>query len=80
MIKISDFTDNGVGIIHTTGDKVQRSARKYRPPVPLFRDLVNRPDTPLSTEARRHILGQIDLAEQRFAAILDDLRGVPAAE
>ena len=47
VIKISDFTDNGVGIIHTTGDKVVRAARKYRPLVPLLRDLVGRPDTPL---------------------------------
>ncbi|MEO3929526.1 HD domain-containing protein [Micromonosporaceae bacterium B7E4] len=79
VIKVSDFTDNGVGVIHTTGDKVHRSARKYRPLVPLFRDLVTRPDTPLSAEARAHILGQLDLAEQRFAAILDEPEAVPAA-
>ncbi|GIG91843.1 hypothetical protein Pen02_67790 [Plantactinospora endophytica] len=79
VIKVSDFTDNGVGVIHTTGDKVQRSARKYRPLVPLFRDLVTRPDTPLGDDARTHILGQIDLAEQRFAAILDDPAEAPAA-
>ncbi|GAA3748765.1 hypothetical protein GCM10022225_36240 [Plantactinospora mayteni] len=83
VIKVSDFTDNGVGVIHTTGDKVHRSARKYRPLVPLFRDLVTRPDTPLSADARAHILGQLDLAEQRFAAILDEPEpapAVPAAE
>ncbi|MFY1672900.1 HD domain-containing protein [Plantactinospora sp. WMMB334] len=79
VIKVSDFTDNGVGIIHTTGEKVQRSARKYRPLVPLFRDLITRPDTPLDAEAREHILDQIDLAEQRFAAILDNPPGLPAA-
>jgi hypothetical protein len=79
VIKVSDFTDNGVGVIHTTGDKVHRSARKYRPLVPLFRDLVSRPDTPLSAEVRAHILGQLDLAEQRFAAILDDPRDVPVS-
>jgi len=79
VIKISDFTDNGVGIIHTTGDKVVRSARKYRPLVPLLRDLVSRADTPLDAEARTHILGQLDLAEQRFAAILDEPREAPAA-
>jgi hypothetical protein len=78
VIKVSDFTDNGVGVIHSTGDKVHRSARKYRPLVPLFRDLVTRPDTPLAAEVRTHILGQLDLAEQRFAAILDGPRTVPA--
>ncbi|MDG4789503.1 HD domain-containing protein [Micromonospora sp. WMMD1102] len=78
VIKMSDFTDNGVGVIHTTGDKVHRSARKYRPLVPLFRDLVTRPDTPLDDDARAHILGQLDLAEQRFAAILDEPGAAPA--
>ena len=71
VIKVSDFTDNGVGVIHTSYDKAHRSARKYRPLVPKLRELVGRPDTPLSLEARHHILDQLDLAEERFAAILD---------
>lgn len=71
VIKVSDFTDNGVGVIHTVGPKVESLARKYRPLVPLFRDLVTRPDTPLSADVKRHILGQLDLAEERFSAILD---------
>jgi hypothetical protein len=71
VIKVSDFTDNGVGVIHTTGDKVRTSAVKYRPLVPTFRELIGRPDTPLSIEAKNHILDQLDLAEERFAAILD---------
>ena len=72
VIKVSDFTDNGVGIIHTTYEKAQRSARKYGPLVPKLRELVGRPDTPLSVPARQHILDQLDLAEERFAAVLDD--------
>ncbi|WP_212822077.1 HD domain-containing protein [Polymorphospora rubra] len=72
VIKVSDFTDNGVGIIHTTGDRVAHLARKYRPLVPIFRDLIRRPDTPLSTRAKDHIFDQLALAETRFAAILDD--------
>ncbi|MEU7654368.1 HD domain-containing protein [Micromonospora taraxaci] len=71
VIKVSDFTDNGVGVIHTVGPKVVSSARKYRPLVPLFRDLIGRPDTPLSAAVKRHIFGQLDLAEERFSAILD---------
>lgn len=72
VIKISDFTDNGVGVIHTTIEKAYSSATKYRPLVPKLRELVGRPDTPLSTAAKEHILDQLDLAEERFAAILDD--------
>ena len=71
VIKVSDFTDNGVGVIHTTGPKVQRSATKYRPMVPVLRELVARPDTPLSRLVKQHIFRQLDLAEERFAAILD---------
>jgi (p)ppGpp synthase/HD superfamily hydrolase len=71
VIKVSDFTDNGVGVIHATGDKARRSATKYRPLVPTFREVIGRPDTPLSTAAKSHILDQLDLAEERFAAILD---------
>ncbi len=72
VIKVSDFTDNGVGVIHTTGEKAQRSAAKYRPLVATFREMIGRPDTPLSGAARSHIQDQLDLAEERFAAILDE--------
>ncbi|GAA2517126.1 hypothetical protein Ahu01nite_084520 [Winogradskya humida] len=71
VIKVSDFTDNGVGVIHTTYDKAHSSAIKYRPLVPKLRELIGRPDTPLSIAAKDHILDQLDLAEERFAAILD---------
>jgi hypothetical protein len=71
VIKISDFTDNGVGIIHTVGPKALRAASKYRPLVPVLRELVARPDTPLSYSVKRHISQQLDLAEQRFGDILD---------
>jgi (p)ppGpp synthase/HD superfamily hydrolase len=74
VIKVSDFTDNGVGVVHTTPEKAYSSARKYRPLVPKLRELVGRPDTPLSIAAKDHILDQLDLAEERFAAILDDDR------
>jgi hypothetical protein len=70
VIKVSDFTDNGVGVIHTTGPKVHSSATKYAPLVPVLRELVQRPDTPLSEEVKQHIAGQLDLADTRFRAIL----------
>jgi hypothetical protein len=70
VLKLSDFTDNGVGIIHAVGPKVVRSARKYTPAVPVLRDLLGRPDTPLEPAVKAHIGAQLDLAERRFAAIL----------
>ncbi|MDI1464387.1 HD domain-containing protein [Catellatospora sp. KI3] len=72
IIKVSDFTDNGVGIVHTTGPKVMRAAVKYSPLVPLLRELVSRADTPLPGEVKTHIFRQFDLAEQRFRAILGE--------
>ncbi|TDC41395.1 HD domain-containing protein [Micromonospora sp. KC213] len=71
VIKVSDFTDNGLGLVYTIGPKVARSAAKYRPLVPVFRDLISRPDTPLPAPVKRHIFAQLDLAEERFNAILD---------
>ena len=69
VIKASDFTDNGVGLIHTTGPKLGKLASKYAPLVPVLKELIARPDTPLSGEVKIHILGQLDRAQQRFAAI-----------
>jgi (p)ppGpp synthase/HD superfamily hydrolase len=71
VLKLSDFTDNGVGIIHTVGPKVRRSARKYNGFLPVLRELLARPDTPLPDGVKSHINAQLDLAERRFAAILD---------
>ncbi|MEY9887990.1 (p)ppGpp synthase/HD superfamily hydrolase [Catenulispora sp. MAP5-51] len=70
VIKLSDFTDNGVGIIHTTGPKVRKASAKYAPLVPQLRDFALRDDTPLSAEVKAHIVGQLDLAAERFRAIL----------
>ena len=70
VIKLSDFTDNGVGIIHSVGPVVTRSARKYSAAVPVLRELLDRPDTPLPPPVKDHIRGQLDVARWRFAAIL----------
>jgi hypothetical protein len=69
VIKASDFTDNGVGLIYTTGPKAVKSARKYAPLVPVLADLIARPDTPLTCGAKTRILRQLGTAQQRFAAI-----------
>jgi hypothetical protein len=75
VIKASDFTDNGAGLIHTTGPQVTRLAGKYAPLVPVLRDLIARPDTPLAPAARQRVLDQLDRAEARFAAILPPAPG-----
>ncbi len=72
VIKVSDFTDNGAGLIHTTGPRLQVLAGKYAPLVPVLAELVARPDTPLSAAAKEHILAQLDRAAARFAAVLGD--------
>jgi len=70
VIKASDFTDNGAGLIHTTGPRVRKLAAKYAPLVPVLREVISLPDTPLDVAARQRILAQLDRAADRFAAIL----------
>jgi hypothetical protein len=72
VIKVSDFTDNGAGLIHTTGPRLRTLAGKYAPMVPVLQELVARPDTPLSAPVKVHILAQLDRAAARFAAVRGD--------
>jgi hypothetical protein len=69
VIKASDFTGSAVGIIHTTGPKLSKLARKYGPLVPALRELILRPDTPLEADVKDMIAAQLDAAQGRFAAI-----------
>ena len=69
VVKASDFTDNAVAIIYTTGPKLSKLAGKYAPLVPALRELILRPDTPLEADVKGMIAGQLDAARDRFAAI-----------
>ena len=69
VIKASDFTDNGTGLIHTSGPRAVKLAHKYAPLVPVLADLMARPDTPLPPAVRAEIIGQFVKAQQRFAAL-----------
>ena len=70
VIKASDFADNGAGLIHATGPRLRKLAGKYAPLVPVLRELIALPDTPLDAAARQRILAQLDRAADRFAALL----------
>jgi HD domain-containing protein len=72
VIKVSDFTDNGVGLMHSLPAKYRPLATKYAPLVRVLRELIGRPDTPLSDAVKEHIRGQLDAAEERFTAILGE--------
>jgi (p)ppGpp synthase/HD superfamily hydrolase len=67
VIKVSDFTDNAVGLQYTTGAKAARLARKYAPLIPTLQDLVDRPDTPLAADVKDHIRHQLNRAADRCA-------------
>ena len=67
--KVSDITDNAVGLFHTTGPSLPRRAGKYLPLLPVLRELVLRADTPLEDDVKRMIAGQFDKAGGRLAAI-----------
>ncbi|WP_324195168.1 HD domain-containing protein [Nocardia puris] len=70
IVKLSDFTDNGVGILYAEAPTMTKLAAKYRPLIAVYRDLVKRPDTPLSDAVKQHLLTQLDSAARRFDAIL----------
>jgi HD domain len=71
VIKASDFTDNGAGLIHSSGPMLRRLAGKYAPLVPVLTDMITRPDTPLADDVKSRIVAQLERASQRFAAITE---------
>lgn len=71
VIKLSDLTDNAVGMIHAAAAKARRAAAKYGPLVPALRQLINRADTPLDDDVKARILTQLDQTEKRAIAVLD---------
>jgi len=62
IVKASDLADNAVGLFHTTGPKLSKLAAKYRPLLPVLRELILRPDTPLAAGVKAMIAAQLDNA------------------
>ncbi len=75
VIKLSDFTDNAVGILWTPAAKARRVAPKYFPLVDDLRELAARPDTPLPDDVKQHIDDQLTLAAERLAAFVEPEAG-----
>lgn len=69
VIKASDFTDNAMGVIHTTGPKLSKLAGKYGPLLPALLALILRRDTPLEADVKDMIAGHLDAAQGRFTVI-----------
>jgi hypothetical protein len=74
VIKASDFTDNAVGIIHTTGPKLPELAQ-VRPAGPGPARAHPAPGPPLEDDVKGTIAAQLDAALARPAAIRHDHRG-----
>lgn len=68
LVKLSDFTDNAVGLHYATGPKVPKLASKYLPLIDIFERGLDRADLPLSTSVIAHIKTQLGATKARLLA------------
>jgi hypothetical protein len=69
MIKVSGFTDNAVGLSHTTGTACPDARASTSRWCRCCGSSSSRPDTPLKDDVKRTVAGQRDKAGGRLAAI-----------
>jgi (p)ppGpp synthase/HD superfamily hydrolase len=72
VIKLSDFTDNAVGIQWAAPAKAKQVAPKYYPLVDDLRELLMRPDTPLTEAVKQDIERHLTSGAQRLGDLIDD--------
>ena len=70
ILKVSDFTDNAMGLVYIPEKDAKYRAERYSSLVPIFEEAIQRPDTPLSAEAKAHILEQMVETQKRLATLL----------
>lgn len=70
ILKVSDFTDNALGITYMPEEGGKYRAKRYLVLVPAFKHAIQKSDTPISERVRGHIIGQLDEAQRRLAVLL----------
>lgn len=70
ILKVSDFTDNALGIIYMSTKGATHRAKRYSVLVPVFEKAILDPSTPLSGQARAHIVKQLEETQRRLNIFL----------
>lgn len=66
-----DLTRYLTDLISDTGQTI-RAGQQVQSLVPVLRELILRPDTPLNPDIKQMIAGQLDNAEDRFATLCEE--------
>lgn len=72
IVKLSDFVDNYVGLIHNEDPiKARRLAGKYGPLSQSMRWYIVQDDTPLNDRVKQRLLDQLDRADEYATSLLE---------
>ncbi len=70
ILKVSDFTDNAMGVLYMPAEGAEYRARRYSVLVSIFEKAILDPSTPLSSGARAHIVKQLAETQRRLNIFL----------